>query len=120
MAFELVSEILLPRLLAATVQSTLFVVVVWALCKSLPRLSAAARAGLWWLVALQLVFGVLWSSPLALPLLPSEMVEHVRLEQVQAAPAHVAALPAAQASVAASTPASTSALAPSQSTSQWS
>ena len=40
MAFELVSEILLPRLLAATLQSTLFVIVVWALCKSLPRLSA--------------------------------------------------------------------------------
>ena len=57
MALEFVSEILLPRLLAASVQSTLFVVVVWALCKSLPRLSASARAGLWWLVALQLVVG---------------------------------------------------------------
>ena len=58
MAFELVSEILLPRLLAASVQSTLFVVVVWALCKSLPRLSAAARAGLWWLVLPALVIGI--------------------------------------------------------------
>lgn len=99
MAFELVSEILLPRLLAATVQSTLFVIVVWALCRALPRLSAAARAGLWWLVALQLVVGVLWSSPLALPLLPAEVVE-----QVQAAPVQVAALPATQAGTLASTP----------------
>src|SRR3954447_1064708 len=113
MAFELVSEILLPRLLAATVQSTLFVVVVWALCKSLPRLSAAARAGLWWLVALQLVGGVLWSSPLALPLLPAEVVQ-----QVQAAPVH--------ANVFSSTPidASTSttvlALSTAQATSSWS
>ena len=73
MALEFVSEILLPRLLAASVQSTLFVAVVWALCKLLPRLSASARAGLWWLVALQLVVGVLWSSPLALPLLPAEV-----------------------------------------------
>jgi hypothetical protein len=51
MAFELVSEILLPRLLAATVQSTLLVIGVWALCRLIPRLSAGARAGLWWLVA---------------------------------------------------------------------
>jgi len=92
MGLEFVSEILLPRLLAASVQSTLFVVVVWALCKSLPRLSASARAGLWWLVALQLVVGVLWSSPLALPLLPAEVVE-----QAAAAPARVTMLSAAHA-----------------------
>ncbi|KAF1716890.1 hypothetical protein CSC74_08455 [Pseudoxanthomonas yeongjuensis] len=100
MAFELVSEILLPRLLAATVQSTLFVVVVWALCKSLPRLSAAARAGLWWLVALQLVVGVVWSSPLALPLLPAEVVQ-----QVQAAPVHVTVLASTTTDTFASPPA---------------
>lgn len=121
MAFELVSEILLPRLLAATVQSTLFVVVVWALCRALPRLSAATRAGLWWLVALQLVVGVLWSSPLALPLLPVEVVEQVRLEQVQAAPMQ-ATVPATQADAFASTPTpiSTLALSASQPEQQWS
>ncbi|HEX7802364.1 MAG TPA: M56 family metallopeptidase [Pseudoxanthomonas sp.] len=99
MALEFVSEILLPRLLAASVQSTLFVVVVWALCKSLPRLSASARAGLWWLVALQLVVGVLWSSPLALPLLPAEVAQ-----QVSAAPAQITLLAPAEA--LASSPAS--------------
>ena len=72
MSLEFVSEILLPRLLAASVQSLLFVAAVWLLCRVLPRLSATAQAGLWWLVALQLVVGVLWSSPLALPLLPAE------------------------------------------------
>ncbi|MEO8366205.1 MAG: M56 family metallopeptidase [Pseudoxanthomonas sp.] len=112
MAFELVSEILLPRLLAASVQATLFVVVVWALCKSLPRLSASARAGLWWLVALQLVVGVLWSSPLALPLLPAEV-----LQQVRAAPAHVTALSSHAATALASTP---TALTPAISTWSWS
>ena len=99
MALELVSEILLPRLLAATVQSTLLVVLVWALCRALPRLSAAARASLWWLVALQLVLGLAWSSPLALPLLPAEVVQ-----QVQAAPVHAAVLPSMPADTAASTP----------------
>jgi beta-lactamase regulating signal transducer with metallopeptidase domain len=94
MALEFVSEILLPRLLAASVQSTLFVAVIWALCKLLPRLSASARAGLWWLVALQLVIGVLWSSPLALPLLPAEVVE-----QASAAPMQMTMLSAATAEV---------------------
>ena len=102
MALEFVSEILLPRLLAASVQSTLFVAVVWALCKSLPRLSASARAGLWWLVALQLVVGVLWSSPLTLPLLPAELAQ-----QVGAAPVQMTLLAPAEA--VASTPASLSA-----------
>lgn len=69
MALEYVSEILLPRLFAASVQSTLLVAVVWALCRLLPRLPATARCWLWWLVALQLVVGVLWASPLAVPLL---------------------------------------------------
>ena len=103
MALEFVSEILLPRLLAASVQSTLFVAVVWALCRSLPRLSASARAGLWWLVALQLVIGVLWSSPLALPLLPAEVVEQasaapVRMTALSLAPAETIALPMTNAS----------------------
>ncbi|WP_368564183.1 M56 family metallopeptidase [Pseudoxanthomonas sp. UTMC 1351] len=72
MALEYISEILLPRLFAASVQSTLLVAVVWTLCRLLPRLPAAARCWLWWLVALQLVVGVLWASPLALPLLPAD------------------------------------------------
>ena len=66
MALELISDILLPRLLAASVQSTILVAVVWALCRLVPRLSAATRCWLWWLVALQLLVGLAWSSPMAL------------------------------------------------------
>nr|WP_305068938.1 M56 family metallopeptidase [Luteimonas sp. XNQY3] len=86
MALELVSDILLPRLLAASVQSTILVAVVWALCRLLPRLSAATRCWLWWLVALQLLVGLVWSSPLALPLLPAETVQPA-LQVAQFAPA---------------------------------
>jgi beta-lactamase regulating signal transducer with metallopeptidase domain len=71
MALDLIAGTLLPRLLAASLQSTVLIAAVWALCRLLPRLSAATRAALWWLVALQLVIGLLWSSPLALPLLPA-------------------------------------------------
>jgi beta-lactamase regulating signal transducer with metallopeptidase domain len=74
MALEYISEILAPRLFAASMQATVLVAVVWTLCRLLPRLSAAARCWLWWLVALQLVVGVLWASPLALPLLPADPV----------------------------------------------
>ena len=86
MALELISEIILPRLLAASVQSVLVVVAVLLVCRLFPRLSASARAGLWWLVALQLVVGVLWSSPLALPLLPAESVQHAITLSPQAVP----------------------------------
>ena len=75
MALELITQVILPRLLAASVQSFLVVAVVLLVCRLLPRLSSGVRAGLWWLVALQLVVGVLWSSPLALPLLPAESVQ---------------------------------------------
>ena len=36
-----------------------------------PRLPASARANLWWLACLKLVFDLFWAAPLALPLLPA-------------------------------------------------
>ncbi|MFL6587127.1 MAG: M56 family metallopeptidase [Luteimonas sp.] len=86
MALELISDILLPRLLAASVQSTILVAVVWALCRLVPRLSAATRCWLWWLVALQLLVGLAWSSPMGLPVLPAEAVQPA-LQVAQVAPA---------------------------------
>lgn len=70
MNLSFVVDTLLPRLAAASLQSLLLVAAVWALCRYLPRLSAAARCRLWWLAALQLLVGVLWPTPLVLPLLP--------------------------------------------------
>lgn len=91
MALEYISEILAPRLFAASVQSTLLVAVVWTLCRLLPRLPAAARCWLWWLVALQLVVGVLWTSPLALPLLPADSEMPAMLAPLQPLAATAAA-----------------------------
>ena len=91
MALELITEVILPRLLAASVQSLLVVLAVLLLCRLFPRLSASARTGLWWLVALQLVVGVLWSSPLALPLLPAQNVQHAITLSPQAMPLAAAA-----------------------------
>lgn len=63
---------LLSRLLAVGLQSLLLAALVWALCRYLPRLDARTRAWLWWLVATQMVVGLLWHAPVALPLLPAE------------------------------------------------
>ncbi|ALN80067.1 M56 family metallopeptidase [Lysobacter antibioticus] len=70
MTLSFLVDTLLPRLAAASLQSLLLVAAVWALCRYLPRLSASARCWLWWLAALQLLVGVLWPTPLVLPLLP--------------------------------------------------
>ncbi|WP_363797698.1 M56 family metallopeptidase [Lysobacter firmicutimachus] len=57
---------LIARLAAASLQSLLLVALVWAACRWLPGLSAAARCRLWWLTALQLLIGLCWPTPLAL------------------------------------------------------
>lgn len=63
---------LMSRLLAVGLQSLLLAALVWALCRYLPRLDARTRAWLWWLVATQMVVGLVWHAPVALPLLPAE------------------------------------------------
>ncbi|MGO1071499.1 M56 family metallopeptidase [Lysobacter sp. CA199] len=70
MSLDWIGETLLPRLLAAGVQSLLVVAAVWALCRYL-RLSASVRCWLWWFASLQLLVGALWPTPLSLPLLPA-------------------------------------------------
>ncbi|ALN92272.1 M56 family metallopeptidase [Lysobacter gummosus] len=70
MSLDWIGETLLPRLVAAGLQSVLVVAAVWLLCRYL-RLSAAMRCWLWWCAALQLLLGALWPTPLSLPLLPA-------------------------------------------------
>ena len=72
MALEALASTLLPRLLAASVQAAVLVGAILLLCHLAPRLAPAVRAMLWWLVAAQMVVGLAWSSPLALPLWPVE------------------------------------------------
>lgn len=63
---------LLSRVLAVGLQSLVLAALVWALCRYLPRLDARTRAWLWWLVATQMVVGLVWHAPVGLPLLPAE------------------------------------------------
>ncbi|WP_426661647.1 M56 family metallopeptidase [Rhodanobacter aciditrophus] len=63
------ASVLLERLAWTSLQAALLVAAVALLIRVLPRLSAAARCALWWLVGLQVVLGLCWQAPIRLPLL---------------------------------------------------
>ncbi|WEN15833.1 M56 family metallopeptidase [Rhodanobacter sp. AS-Z3] len=63
------TDVLLTRLLWTSIQATVLIVVVALVVRLLPRLPAALRCTLWWLISLQLLLGLCWHAPLALPLL---------------------------------------------------
>jgi beta-lactamase regulating signal transducer with metallopeptidase domain len=62
-------DTLLSRLVHASVQALLLAAVVYAVCRLVPSLSAAARSTLWWLLGAQLIAGVACPTLLGLPLL---------------------------------------------------
>ncbi|HHZ56806.1 M56 family metallopeptidase [Xanthomonas vasicola] len=67
-------EAVLWKLGATSVQTAVLVLVVWALCRGVRRLPAATQTWLWWLVGVQAVVGLVWSSPVQLPVLPAHGV----------------------------------------------
>ncbi|RKG63707.1 biotin transporter BioY [Corallococcus sp. CA054B] len=71
----------------ASWQGALCALAVWLLARAVPRLPAALRAGLWWLVALKFVLTLGWPKPMPLALLPVEdtaaQFQTVRVEGAQ-------------------------------------
>jgi beta-lactamase regulating signal transducer with metallopeptidase domain len=63
------------RLAWTSLQAALLVGAVWLLNRQLPRLSAATRSLLWWLLGVQLLLGLLLPTPVALPLLSPSSAE---------------------------------------------
>lgn len=63
------AALLLERLAWTSLQAVALVGVVALLVRALPRLPAAARCALWWLVGLQVLLGLAWQTPIRLPLL---------------------------------------------------
>lgn len=68
-ALDHLAAALLERLAWTSLQVAVLVGVVALLIRSLPRLPAAARCALWWLVGLQVLLGLCWQAPIRLPLL---------------------------------------------------
>jgi beta-lactamase regulating signal transducer with metallopeptidase domain len=65
------------RLAWSSLQACLLVAAVALLLRLAPRLPAAARSMLWWLVGAQVLLGLAWSHPVALPLLAPPAAEVV-------------------------------------------
>ncbi|MEO6798974.1 MAG: M56 family metallopeptidase, partial [Rhodanobacter sp.] len=63
------ADALLARLAWTSIQATMLIAVVWLIVRLMPRLPAAIRCTLWWLVSLQLLLGLCWHAPVMLPLL---------------------------------------------------
>ncbi|BFI94631.1 MAG: hypothetical protein RSP_01410 [Rhodanobacter sp.] len=74
---------LLERLAWTSLQAALLVVLVALLIRALPRLPAAARCALWWLVGLQVLLGLGWQAPIRVPLLASTTVAEAPLTATQ-------------------------------------
>ncbi len=86
---------LLVRLGWTSVQSAVLVGLVWGVCRLLPGLPPSTRVRLWWLVALQAVLGLVWSSPLELAVLPAPAAQTTQMIALPAMDAAVAVAPAA-------------------------
>ncbi|EIL99748.1 M56 family metallopeptidase [Rhodanobacter denitrificans] len=69
------SDTLLTRLVWTSIQAALLIGAVCLAGRLWPRLSAAMRCMLWWLVGAQLLLGLLWHAPLELPLLSPAPLE---------------------------------------------
>jgi len=75
-ALDHLASVLLERLAWTSLQAVLLVAAVALLIRALPRLPAAARCALWWLVGLQVLLGLGWQAPIRLPLLaPTAVAE---------------------------------------------
>jgi bla regulator protein blaR1 len=60
-------------LMATSVTGSVAVAAVWLVCRLVPRLSAGARAVLWWCVAAKFLLGLVWVAPVRLPILPGRV-----------------------------------------------
>ena len=77
MSFHEIAASLLARLGWASLQALILIALVALLVRLLPRLSAAMRCTLWWLVGAQLLIGLVWHAPVRLTLLAPPVVESV-------------------------------------------
>ncbi|MBD8880015.1 peptidase M56 [Rhodanobacter sp. 7MK24] len=73
--FDHLASAWLERLIWTSLQAVLLVAAVALLIRALPRLPAAARCALWWLVGLQALLGLCWQAPIRLPLLTPPSIE---------------------------------------------
>jgi beta-lactamase regulating signal transducer with metallopeptidase domain len=89
------------RLAWTSLQAALLVGAVWLLNRQLPRLSAATRSLLWWLLGVQLLLGLLLPTPVALPLLSPTSAETTVITTVSPSEHRIASIGQSSASFSA-------------------
>ena len=90
-ALQALADTVLIRLVWTSGQAVLLIGIVWLIGRMWPRLSAALRCTLWWLVGLQLILGLCWATPLQLPLLTPHVATTTQvtpLPSIDEAPAY--------------------------------
>ncbi|HEY2623049.1 MAG TPA: M56 family metallopeptidase, partial [Dyella sp.] len=68
-ALTSLAEVIVSRLAWTSVQAAVLIGIVWLLGRYMPRLPAATRSLLWWLLGVQLLLGLVVATPLQLRLL---------------------------------------------------
>lgn len=68
-------DTLLRPLARASIEGGAFIAIVWLLCRTFRSIPPALRTALWWVACAKLLVGIVWSSPLVLPVLPSSWPE---------------------------------------------
>ena len=68
-AIHTLTDTLLIRLAWTSAQAVLLIGALWLLGRWMPRLSPAIRCMLWWILSVQLIVGLVASTPVELPLL---------------------------------------------------
>ena len=69
--FHSFADVLFSRLAWTSMQAIVLIGTVWLAGRVFPRLPAAARSTLWWLIGVQLILGLAIVTPVQLPLLPA-------------------------------------------------
>lgn len=59
-------------LFRASIEGAVLAAIVWAVIRIASGLSPAARTILWWCVAAKFVVGLVWTTPIPVPILPAE------------------------------------------------
>jgi len=67
-------DVLARGLLQTTVQGSAAVLVVWAICRAIPRLPAGARCALWWVASAKLLVSLAAIEPVGLTILPAGLL----------------------------------------------
>src|SRR5690349_2492986 len=67
-------EALASGLLQTTVQGSVAVLVVWAICRAIPRLPASAKCALWWLASAKLLVSLAVIELIGLPVIPAGLL----------------------------------------------